>query len=59
MTKTSENVSIPIDPGWEEIRDGVRHVCSEFPNEYWVKLDHASEYPTAFVDALTKAGYLG
>jgi acyl-CoA dehydrogenase len=59
MTKTSEGVSIPIDPGWGEIRDGVRHVCSEFPNDYWVKLDHASEYPTQFVDALTKAGYLG
>ena len=59
MTKTSESASIPLDPGWGEIREGVRRICERFPNEYWVKLDHASEYPTAFVDALTEAGYLG
>ncbi|HLB06547.1 MAG TPA: acyl-CoA dehydrogenase family protein, partial [Alphaproteobacteria bacterium] len=59
MTKTSESASIPFDPGWGEIREGVRRICERFPNEYWVKQDHASEYPTAFVDALTEAGYLG
>ena len=59
MTRTSEGVSIPLDPGWGEIRDGVRHICDQYPNAYWVKLDHASAYPTEFVDALTKAGYLG
>jgi acyl-CoA dehydrogenase len=59
MTKSTDAVSIPIDPGWGEIREGVRHVCDEFPNDYWVKLDHESAYPTGFVDALTKAGYLG
>jgi acyl-CoA dehydrogenase len=59
MSKTSEGVSIPLDPGWAEIREGVRRVCEVFPNAYWVKLDHASEYPSEFVDALTKAGYLG
>ena len=31
MTKTSEGVSIPLDPGWGEIRDGVRHVCERVP----------------------------
>ena len=39
MSKTSEPVSISLDPGWSEIRDGVRRVCERFPNEYWVKLD--------------------
>ncbi len=56
---TDTPLSMPLDRQWEEIRDGVRAVCSEFPNEYWVKLDHESAYPTAFVEALTKAGYLG
>ena len=59
MTKTTDAVAIPLDPGWGEIRDGVRHICERFPNDYWVKLDHASEYPTEFVKALTEAGYLG
>jgi acyl-CoA dehydrogenase len=58
MTKTSEPVSIPLDPGWGDIRDGVRRVCERFPNEYWVKLDHAEAYPTQFVEALTETGYL-
>ena len=58
MTKTSEPVSISLDPGWSEIRDGVRRVCERFPNEYWVKLDHLEAYPTDFVTALTETGYL-
>ena len=58
MTKSSEPVSISLDPGWSEIRDGVRHVCERFPNEYWVKLDHDDAYPTDFVKALTETGYL-
>jgi acyl-CoA dehydrogenase len=51
--------SIPLDPGWDEVREGVRRICEEFPNAYWMKLDHDSAYPTEFVAALTKAGYLG
>ena len=56
---TDQIPSMPLEPQWGEIRDGVRAVCEKFPNDYWLKLDHASEYPTAFVDALTGAGYLG
>ena len=52
-------LSMLLDRQWDDIRDGVRAVCAGFPNDYWVKLDHESAYPTAFVDALTKAGYLG
>jgi len=59
MSNATETISIPLDPGWGEIRDGVRHICDQYPNAYWMKLDHESAYPTEFVDALTKAGYLG
>ncbi len=41
-----------------EIREGVRRLCGDFPGDYWRKLDEKREYPTAFVDALTQAGYL-
>ena len=44
-----------LDP----IKEGVRDLCSEFPGEYWRALDAASEYPTAFVQAMSTAGYLG
>ncbi len=58
MTSIAAPLSMPIDRQWDDIRDGVRAVCTEFPNAYWVGLDHKSEYPTAFVEALTTAGYL-
>jgi acyl-CoA dehydrogenase len=51
--------SIPLDQQWGEIRDGVKRVCDGFPNAYWMQLDREEAYPTAFVNALTEAGYLG
>ncbi|TXM95420.1 acyl-CoA dehydrogenase [Methylobacterium sp. WL30] len=48
-----------IDHGsYPDIRDAVRALCSEFPAEYHRKIDEARGYPEAFVDALTKAGWM-
>ncbi len=41
-----------------EIRDAVRALCAEFPDEYHRNIDAERAYPEAFVDALTKAGWL-
>ncbi|ADU35625.1 acyl-CoA dehydrogenase family protein [Variovorax paradoxus] len=41
-----------------DIRDAVRDLCAEFPNEYFRKIDEARGYPAEFVDALTKAGWM-
>ena len=43
---------------FEDIREGVRGVCAEFPDEYHRKIDHDRAYPEAFVAALTKAGWM-
>ena len=43
---------------YEEVRSGVRALCAQFPDEYFRKVDLARGYPTEFVDALTKAGWL-
>jgi acyl-CoA dehydrogenase len=40
-----------------EIRRGVAELCDSYPNEYWRSLE-PDTYPTEFVDALTKAGWL-
>ena len=40
------------------IRESVRALCVDFPGEYWRGLDREREYPTEFVAALTKAGFL-
>jgi len=42
----------------EAIRDSVRALCQDFPGEYWRELDEKREYPTAFVTAMTEAGFL-
>lgn len=44
--------------GYEEIRSGVRALCAQFGDEYFRQVDAQRGYPEAFVDALTKAGWL-
>ena len=43
---------------YHDIRDAVRALCAQFPDEYYRKIDEARGYPEALVDALTKAGWL-
>ena len=50
---------IKCDPDqYQEIRDAVRALCAEYPDEYHRKIDEQRAYPEAFVDALTKAGWM-
>ena len=42
-----------------DIRESVRRICADFPGAYWNELDDKREYPEAFVQALTKSGFLG
>ena len=41
-----------------EIRDAVRQLCRQFPDEYFRKVDAERAYPEAFVEALTRAGWM-
>jgi alkylation response protein AidB-like acyl-CoA dehydrogenase len=41
-----------------EIREAVRRLCAQFPGPYWRKLDRERAYPTEFVQALTRDGWL-
>jgi len=43
---------------YQDIRDAVRALCAEFPDSYHREIDAKRGYPEAFVDALTKAGWL-
>ncbi|WP_121629841.1 acyl-CoA dehydrogenase family protein [Tropicibacter alexandrii] len=47
-----------IDDPYTDIRDGVRALCAQFPPEYHRKVDEARGYPEAFVDALTREGWM-
>jgi len=46
------------DAGHAQLREGVRALCAQFDSAYWQKVDEARAYPEAFVDALTKAGWM-
>jgi acyl-CoA dehydrogenase len=41
-----------------DIREAVRDLCAQFPAEYHRRIDDERGYPEAFVDALTKAGWM-
>jgi acyl-CoA dehydrogenase len=43
---------------YQDIRDAVRDLCQQFPGEYHRRIDEQRAYPEAFVDALTKAGWM-
>ncbi len=43
---------------FQDIRDAVRALCADFPDDYHRRIDKERAYPEAFVDALTKAGWL-
>src|SRR5690242_13588191 len=42
----------------DAIRTAIRDICKDFPDSYWRDVDQRGEYPTAFVQALTEAGWL-
>jgi acyl-CoA dehydrogenase len=41
-----------------EIREAVRALCADFPPAYFREVDQRRGYPEAFVEALTRAGWL-
>ncbi|MFM7482684.1 MAG: acyl-CoA dehydrogenase family protein [Burkholderiaceae bacterium] len=47
-----------LDHDHHEIREAIRDLCADFPATYFREVDEQRAYPEAFVDALTKAGWL-
>jgi acyl-CoA dehydrogenase len=43
---------------YPELRDAVRALCLQFDSAYWQGIDEKRTYPEAFVEALTKAGWM-
>jgi len=43
---------------YQDIRDAIRDLCKQFPDEYFRKVDEVRGYPEEFVNALTQAGWL-
>ena len=43
---------------FDDIRDGIRALCAQFPAEYHRNIDRDREYPDAFVEALAREGWM-
>ncbi|MEO7391666.1 MAG: acyl-CoA dehydrogenase family protein [Ramlibacter sp.] len=43
---------------YQDIRDAIRGLVAQLPVDYFRRVDEQKAYPEAFVDALTKAGWL-
>lgn len=46
------------DVDLQSIRESVARLCADFPGGYWRTLDDQGAYPSEFVEALTKSGFL-
>jgi acyl-CoA dehydrogenase len=46
------------DESHEDLKADVRELCRDFPDKYWRERDEKRAYPEAFVQALTRAGYM-
>lgn len=43
----------------EAIREGIRRICADFPDEYWAEKDAAHEFPWDFYEAMAEGGWVG
>ncbi|MBE0624048.1 MAG: acyl-CoA/acyl-ACP dehydrogenase [Burkholderiales bacterium] len=52
-------VSVALGEDFLDVREAVRRICKDYPGSYWRELDERRGYPTEFVNALTRSGFLG
>ena len=50
-------IAQPADQ-YGDIRDAVRALCAQYPDDYHRRIDEARAYPEEFVEALTRAGWM-
>jgi acyl-CoA dehydrogenase len=43
----------------QPVRDAIRAICAQFPDEYWAEADATHTFPWAFYAAMAKAGWIG
>ena len=59
LTETRVNTFFDQDENLLAIREGVRKVCQQFPDEYWRERDEDGKFPHEFHRAVAEGGWLG
>jgi acyl-CoA dehydrogenase len=49
---------IPSVDAYQDMREALRDLCSQFDSKYWQAVDEERGYPERFVEALSQAGWL-
>jgi acyl-CoA dehydrogenase len=52
-------VEFSEDTEHRPIREAIREICAQFPDEYWAQADTTHTFPWAFYDAMAKGGWIG
>ncbi|RFU25900.1 hypothetical protein B7463_g10447, partial [Scytalidium lignicola] len=58
-TEYLQNQDPDLTDSQRTIREAIAKVCSNFPDEYWAKLDETKKFPTDLHAALARDGWLG
>ena len=61
MAMSDIPITMDLTEDYADIREQVAKLCQDFPGKYWRDLEKqppSGSYPTAFIEALTAAGYL-
>jgi acyl-CoA dehydrogenase len=53
-----KDMSFALTDDQKALKTAVYDLCKQYTGEYWRELDAKREYPDAFINDLTKAGYL-
>ena len=48
-----------VNEDHDAIREGIRRICADFPDEYWYQKDADHEFPWDFYDKLAEGGWVG
>jgi acyl-CoA dehydrogenase len=56
---TSDPSADPYADPYAELRDGVRAICADYPDEYWRQCEVDHEFPWDFYRAFAEAGWVG
>jgi acyl-CoA dehydrogenase len=43
----------------QEVREGIRRICRDFPDTYWREMDASHQFPSDFYAALAEGGWVG
>ena len=48
-----------VNPEHDLIRDAIRRLCRDFPDDYWLNCDREHRFPDAFYAAMAAGGWIG